>query len=115
MLRRVFFENRPVLVAESMRILPENRYPNKYYYEMRHGDDSNVPCTIEYNSVAVNFWGTMVSDHMILNKRWNCIELNAYYRRQFMYGGTAFYNQEQIEAELRKPLGKKFNAKKGEI
>jgi hypothetical protein len=114
MLRKVFFENRPVLVAEAMRIPPEQRDPNKEYYKMRHGDDPNVPCTIEYNCVVVNFWGTLVSDHVILNKRWNCIELNPYYRRQYMYGGEAFYDQEHIEVELRKPLGTKFEAKRGE-
>lgn len=69
MLRKVFYNNRPILVTESVRIPKEQRDPNKEYYEMRHGDDPNVPCTLEYHPVTVNFWGTMIADHVILNRR----------------------------------------------
>lgn len=49
------------------RIKEADRKPNKYYYELRHGDDWGEPETIE-KSVMVNFYGTIIADKPITLK-----------------------------------------------
>lgn len=103
MLRKAYFRKRPVFILESIRVPLHERLPHLNYYEMRHGgDDTDIPYTIEYGEVVVNFWGTLVSSDLLLSKRWKCVDLNAYYRRQFMFGGEGLeiYNKNEIKRVL---------------
>ena len=46
------------------RIREEERDPNLFYYEMRHGDSESKLCTVE-KDVFVNFYGTFVAKQEI--------------------------------------------------
>ncbi|WP_390917279.1 LPD28 domain-containing protein [Paenibacillus alvei] len=103
MIRKTFFEGRPVLIMEGTRIPTEDRESGKFYYELRSGDHFDRPYTIE-KSVVTNFWGTLISDHMLLSKRFPCVNLNAYYRRSFRFSGTEYCDTETINTLLHSPI-----------
>jgi hypothetical protein len=44
----------------QFRINKESIPENMHVYELRHGDDDSIPCSIE-NSVVVNLYGTFIS------------------------------------------------------
>ncbi|TVX85551.1 LPD28 domain-containing protein [Paenibacillus agilis] len=114
MLRKTFFEARPVLICEGLKIPNNERVPNKFYYDIRHGDDSVIPISIERNQVIVNHWGTLVADYMILSSKFPSLDLSSYYKRQFRFSGEEIYDQQIIRRILYSPITRD-SFKKGEI
>ncbi|WP_268626972.1 LPD28 domain-containing protein [Paenibacillus alvei] len=83
MLRRVLYKRKPVILLESKRIAESERKPNRWYYEVRHGDDPLIPCSIQKSQVIVNFWGTLIADHPVLDEHEHSRGLSKYYQGRF--------------------------------
>lgn len=72
-MRKVIFRGQEVEVYEGR--FWEERLPNKFYYDMRHGDsDWSMPITIE-KWVCVNYWGLLITDTPLDLGSEDCLEL----------------------------------------
>ncbi len=83
MFKLISYDHKPALLAESTRILPEQRIEGLFYYEIRHGDDPFKPYSLE-ESVVVNFWGTLITHQAITAGKF---VLSNHARHRFMFGG----------------------------